>query len=72
MNHHSDTGAVMAAKLAPSATVSVATLAGVPVSELVLWCTLIYTVLMVGHKGLRIWLDWRDRNQCSSAGKALE
>lgn len=34
----------------PPATVSLATVLGIQVSELVLWATLIYTVLMIGHK----------------------
>jgi hypothetical protein len=49
--------AIMATKAAPPAAVSLATMAGYPVSELVLWATLIYTVLMIGHKVLQIWRD---------------
>jgi hypothetical protein len=49
----------MATKAAPPAAVSIASLAGYPVSELVLWATLIYTVLMIGHKLLQIWKDVR-------------
>ena len=44
----------MTAKLAPGATVSLATIAGYQVSELVLWATLIYTCLMIGHKLIAI------------------
>ena len=40
----------IAAKVGPPATVSLATVAGMQVSELVLWATLIYTSLMIGHK----------------------
>lgn len=50
----------MATKAAPPAAVSIASLAGYPVSELVLWATLVYTVLMIGHKVFQIWRDWRD------------
>jgi len=39
--------------------VSLATLAGVQVSELVLWATLIYTVLMIGHKLIAIYKELR-------------
>lgn len=46
----SDTGVALIAKAAPPATVSIASLAGVQVSEILVWCTLIYTVLMIGHK----------------------
>jgi len=52
-----ETGVAMAAKAAPPASISIATLAGVQVSELVLWATLIYTVLMIGHKIIAIWRD---------------
>lgn len=48
---------VMAAKAAPPATVSIATLLGIPVSDLVLWATLFYTVLMIVHKAMAIWKD---------------
>jgi len=47
----------MIAKTAPPATVSLATVAGVQVSEILLWATLIYTVLMIGHKLYAIWKD---------------
>jgi hypothetical protein len=49
--------AVMATKAAPPAAVSIASLAGYPVSDLVLWATFIYTVLMIGHKIFQIWRD---------------
>jgi len=45
-----EAGVAILAKAAPPATVSIASLSGVPVSDLVLWATLIYTVLMIGHK----------------------
>lgn len=54
-----ETGITLAAKAAPPASVSLATLAGVQVSELVLWATLIYTVLMIGHKLMAIYKDLR-------------
>lgn len=46
-------------KLAPPATVSIASVAGMPVSEIVLWATLVYTTLLIGHKLYQIWLDVR-------------
>lgn len=49
--------AVMAAKAAPPVTVSIASIAGVQVSEILLWATLIYTVLMIGHKIYAIYKD---------------
>ena len=53
----SETIGIMAAKAAPPAGVSLATLMGVPVSELVLWATLLYTMLMIVHKAIAIWRD---------------
>ena len=52
-----ETGVTLIAKSAPPASVSLATLAGMQVSELVLWATLIYTVLMIGHKLIAIYRD---------------
>jgi hypothetical protein len=45
-----ETAGAIVAKVAPPATVSLATIAGYQVSELVLWATLIYTVLLISHK----------------------
>lgn len=55
--HATESTAAMIAKAGPPATVSLATVAGVQVSEVLLWCTLIYTVLMIGHKLYAIWKD---------------
>ena len=57
-----ETGMGMAAKSAAPVTVSLATVAGYQVSELLLWTTLIYTVLMVGHKLYSIYKDVRSKN----------
>jgi hypothetical protein len=56
-DHQSETMAAVAAKITPPATVSLATVAGFQVSELVLWATLIYTVIMIGHKLFLIYKD---------------
>jgi len=56
-DHQTETATALAAKVAPPATVSLATVAGFQVSELVLWATLIYTVLMIGHKLYQIYKD---------------
>lgn len=53
----------MTAKALPPASVSIATIAGIHVSELVLWATLVYTVLMICHKTLAFWRDLR-RDHC--------
>ena len=52
--HSTETVVAVASKVAPPVTISLATVAGVQVSELVLWATLIYTVLMIGHKCYQI------------------
>lgn len=54
-----ETGATIIAKAAPPATVSLASVMGVQVSELLLWATLIYTALMIGHKLFQIYKDIR-------------
>jgi hypothetical protein len=55
----SETAGAMLAKATPPASVSVATLLGMPVSELVLWATLLYTMLMIVHKTMAIYRDMR-------------
>lgn len=57
--HTAESGTAVIAKLAPPATVSVASLFGYPVSDLLLWCTLIYTVLMILHKLWQIYKEVR-------------
>ena len=52
-----ETATVIAAKIAPPATVSLATVMGYQVSEIVLWATLIYTVLLIGQK---IWQIYKE------------
>ena len=62
MSEHitTETGAALATKAAPPITISLATVAGYQVSELVLWATLIYTTLMIGHKLYQIYKDIRE------------
>lgn len=55
--HTTESAIGIAAKAAPPATVSAATIAGYPVSELVIWATLVYTILMIGHKLYQIYQD---------------
>lgn len=52
-----ESGAAIAAKAAPPVSVSLASVAGYQVSEILLWATLIYTVLMIGHKLWAIYVD---------------
>ena len=61
-NQAAKTAVATAIKASPPATVSIATLAGYQVSELVLWATLVYTVLMICHKTLVIWRELRQPN----------
>ena len=58
MSHQtSETLAGITTKAAPPVSVSLASVAGLQVSEIVLWATLIYTVLMIGHKLFQIYKD---------------
>lgn len=56
-----ETAVAAAAKVAPPVSVSIATLMGVQVSELVLWATLIYTCILIGHKVWQIYKEVRDK-----------
>lgn len=56
-HEHADTVATIAAKTAPPASVSIAHLLGMPVSDLVLWATLLYTILMIAHKIYQFYRD---------------
>lgn len=55
-----ETGVAIATKAAPPVGVSLATVAGYQVSELVLWATLIYTSLLIGHKIYQIYKDIKE------------
>jgi hypothetical protein len=58
--HTTEGATTLVAKVAPPVTVSLATVAGYQVSELVLWATLIYTILMIGHKCYQIYKEVKD------------
>ena len=47
----------MITKASPPVAVSIATVAGYPVSDLVLWATLFYTILMICHKSFQIYKE---------------
>jgi hypothetical protein len=55
-----ETGVSMVTKAAAPVTVSLATVSGYAVSDLLLWATLIYTLLMIAHKLYSIYKDVRD------------
>jgi hypothetical protein len=57
--HATESTAAILAKAAPPVSVSIASVAGYQVSEILLWATLIYTVLMIGHKLFAIYKDVR-------------
>lgn len=58
-----ESGIAMSVKSAPPISVSLATISGIPVSDFVLWGTLLYTVLMIGHKLMMIYRDIRNKKE---------
>lgn len=57
MTENHETLAAVAVKSAPPVTVSIATLFGYQVSEILLWATLIYTVLLILQKIYQIYKE---------------
>ena len=57
MIDNDETVGAIAAKVAPPITVSLATVYGYQVSDLVIWATLIYTLLMIGLKLYQIYKE---------------
>ena len=55
--HTTEGAAAIVAKVAPPVGVSLATVAGFQVSEILIWATLIYTVLMICHKCYQIYKE---------------
>jgi hypothetical protein len=62
-HEHGESAAAIAAKLSPPASISLATVAGIQVSDLVLWATLVYTTLLIGHKIFLIVKDIRNKDK---------
>jgi hypothetical protein len=60
MTNQEETVGAIAAKVAPPVGVSLATVYGYQVSELVLWATLVYTILMIGLKLYQIYKEVKD------------
>lgn len=56
-NATTESASGIAAKASAPVGVSLATVAGFHIHDLVIWATLIYTVLMIGHKAFHIWRD---------------
>jgi len=57
MLDNDETVGAIAAKVAPPVTVSLATVYGYQVSDIVIWATLIYTLLMIGLKLYQIYKE---------------
>jgi len=55
--HTTEGAAAIVAKVAPPVTVSLATVSGYQVSGILIWATLIYTVLMICHKCYQIYKE---------------
>jgi hypothetical protein len=60
MTHQEETVGAIATKVAPPVGVSLASVAGFQVSEILIWATLIYTVLMICHKCYQIYKEVKD------------
>lgn len=60
-NTAAEGGTAIVAKLAPPASVSIATFMGMPVSDILVWVTLIYTVVMLGHKLYQIYQEFKQK-----------
>jgi len=61
-----ETAASAAAKLGAPISVTTASIAGYPVSDILLWATLVYTVLMIAHKLVIIVKDVMRKGKGSS------
>ena len=61
-----ESGVELLAKIAPPASITVASLSGIQVNEIIVWATLIYTVLMIIHKmismfhDISLWFSYRN------------
>ena len=55
--HTTEGAAALITKAAPPVGVSLASVAGFQVSEILIWATLIYTVLMICHKCYQIYKE---------------
>lgn len=59
MNGEQETTAALLTKATPPISVSLASVSGIQVSDLVLWATLIYTALLIVHKLVSIARDFK-------------
>lgn len=61
MTHDQETAAAVAAKSALPVGISLATFMGYQVSDILMWMTLIYTVLLIIHKVYLMYKDFRKK-----------
>ena len=59
MENTQETTAAVVAKAALPVGVSMATVFGFPISDVLVWCTLIYTLLMIIHKVYLMYKDFK-------------
>jgi len=57
MTDNHETLAAVAVKAAPPVTVSIASICGYPVSDVLVWATLIYTILLILQKIYQIYKE---------------
>jgi hypothetical protein len=60
MTDSKETVAALAVKSAPPVTVSLASICGYPVSDVLVWATLIYTLLLIIQKIYQIYKEVKD------------
>jgi len=60
MTDSKETVAALAVKSAPPVTVSIASICGYPVSDVLVWATLIYTLLLIIQKIYQIYKEVKD------------
>jgi len=63
ISDHAESAQAIVAKASPSVGVSLATIAGYPVSDLIIWATLIYTVLLIAHKLYQMYRDFTGKSR---------
>jgi hypothetical protein len=61
MTHNEETAAAVASKAALPVGVSLATFMGYQVSDILMWMTLIYTILLIIHKVYLMYKDFRKK-----------
>ena len=59
MEPNNETTTAVVAKAALPVGVSMATVFGFPISDVLVWCTLIYTLLMIIHKVYLMYKDFK-------------